>query len=288
MKSISRTILSLLSSLMILSFAATAAEPIVIQLWPDGAPTDNGLDPANEHYKGASLYAIANAELWLFPAKKPNGTAIVCAPGGGYAMAATAHEGKDWADWMNAQGITFAVLKYRMPNGHDKVPLEDGRRAMQIMKEKASEYGFNPEKIGIMGSSAGGHFAAMLATMYGEPQYRPAFQILLYPVITMDESTHAGTKRNLLGESPTPQMADKYSLEKQVTADTPPAFIILAADDKTVPAINSLRYAESLQAAGIPYSLHVYPDGGHGFGFRDTFRFKPEWTADLSHWLRER
>ncbi len=282
--------MKLLSAILLLlsSFAAFAAEPIVIPLWPEGAPTDNGLDPAKEYYKGPSLYDNATAELWLYPAKIPNGTAIICAPGGGYKMAATRHEGKDWADWMNAQGITFAVLKYRMPNGHDNVPLEDGRRAMQLMKEKAPEYGINPDKIGIMGSSAGGHFAATLATLYGDKQFRPAFQILLYPVITMTEATHAGSRTNLIGEKPTPEMVKKYSLENQVTADTPPAFIILAADDRVVPPINSLRYAESLQEAGVPYSLHIYPDGGHGFGFRDSYRFKPDWTAELSHWLRER
>lgn len=265
---------------------ALAAEPIKIKLWPDGAPTKNGFEGVEEEWNGPKVFKVSDPELWIYPAKKPNGQAVVAAPGGGYHLLSTDNEGTMFVDWMNAQGITFAILKYRLPNKHSEVPLEDARRAMQIMREKASEYGYKPNKVGIMGSSAGGHFAAMLATMYGDKQYRPDFQILLYPVITMTEATHGGTRTNLLGDNPTAAQIEKYSLENRVDADTPPAFIILAANDKTVPPINSLKYAEVLQANNVPYTLHIYPKGAHGFGFRDTMVYKPEWSAELSRWLR--
>lgn len=191
------------------------------------------------------------------------------------------------ADWMNRQGITYAVLKYRMPNGHSTVPLEDSRRAISIAREKASEWGVNPNKIGIMGSSAGGHFAATLATMYGDEKYRPDFQILLYPVISMDSITHKGSRDNLLGKNASAADIEKYSLQNRVTSSTPPAFIALSADDGAVPPMNALGYAEALIRDKVPVSLHMYPVGGHGWGYKEAFKYKREWTAELEKWLAE-
>ena len=264
----------------------SAAEPMKIKLWSNGAPTKNGLEGTEERWEGAKVYEVSEPELWVYQAEKPNGMAVIACPGGGYKYLSTDNEGTMFIDWMNERGITFAILKYRLPNGHSEVPLEDARRAMEIMRTQGKEFGVNPNEIGTMGSSAGGHLAATLATMYSSPMYRPDFQILLYPVITMTDKTHKGSRTNLLGENPTAGEIEKYSLENRVDAQTPPAFIILASDDNAVKPINSLRYAEKLQENKVPYSLHIYPSGGHGFGFRDTYTYKPQWSAELDRWLK--
>lgn len=276
--------------MLILSFAAMkAADPkmIEIPLWPDGAPTSNGLENKTEVNKNNRASDVSNPVLYVFPASKPNGKMVIACPGGGYARLAMDHEGLDMTDWMNRQGITYAVLKYRMPNGHSTVPLEDSKKAISIAREKASEWGVDPAKIGIMGSSAGGHFAATLATMFGDPQYRPDFQILLYPVISMDSITHKGSRDNLLGKEAGAAYIEKYSLQNRVGPDTPKAFIALSADDGAVPPLNSLRYAEALIGNKVPVSLHIYPTGGHGWGYKEAFKYKREWTAELEKWLSE-
>ena len=275
-----------ISMLALGCLAMSAVEPVKIKLWPNGAPTKNGLEGTEERWEGAKVYEVSEPELWVYKAEKPNGMAVVACPGGGYKYLSTDNEGTMFIDWMNERGITFAILKYRLPNGQSEVPLEDARRAMEIMRTQGKEFGVNPNEIGIMGSSAGGHLAATLATMYGSPMYRPDFQILLYPVITMTDKTHKGSRTNLLGENPTADQIERYSLENRVDAQTPPAFIILASDDNVVVPNNSLRYAEQLQDHKVPYSLHIYPSGGHGFGFRDTYTYKPQWSAELDRWLK--
>lgn len=283
-----KQILSLaLSALLLGAGAANAADPIKVKLWPNGAPTKNGHEGTPEVWEDAHAMKVSDPELWIYPAKKPNGQCVILAPGGGYRFLSTVNEGTSFANWFNTQGITLAVLKYRLPNGHSEVPIEDGRRAIQIMRENAKKYNYSPDKVGIMGGSAGGHFAATLATMYGEPQYRPDFQILLYPVISMTDITHAGSRTHLLGKNPSKTDIEKYSLENRVNAQTPPAFIVLSTDDKTVDPLNSLYYVESLQKNHVPYSLHVYPVGGHGFGWKDTMPYKAEWGTELSRWLRD-
>lgn len=275
-----------MSMLVLGCLTMSAAEPLKIKLWPNGAPSKNGLEGTEERWEGAKVYEVSESELWVYKAEKPNGMAVVACPGGAYEYLSTDNEGTMFIDWMNERGITFAILKYRLPNGHSEVPLEDARRAMEIMRTQGKEFGVNPDEIGIMGSSAGGHLAATLSTMHGSPMYRPDFQILLYPVITMTDKTHKGSRTNLLGENPTADQIERYSLENRVSEQTPPAFIILAADDNIVDPINSLRYTEKLQAHKVPYSLHIYPGGGHGFGFRDTYTYKPQWSAELDRWLK--
>lgn len=264
-----------------------AVEPVKIKLWPKGAPTKNGHEGTAEKWVGPKVYEVSDPELWVYPAKNPNGMAIIDAPGGGYKYLSTDNEGTMMIDWMNTQGITFAILKYRTPNGHCEVPTEDARQAMKIMRERAKEFGVNRDEIGVMGSSAGGHFAATAATLYGKKEYRPDFQILLYPVISMTGITHKGTKTCLLGANPPKKQIKKYSLENQVNGDTPPAFIVLAADDAAVPPMNSILYAKELQRNGVPYALHIYPSGGHGFGFKETNPYKQQMTSELERWLRK-
>lgn len=226
------------------------------------------------------------ALLYVYPASHPNGMAVICCPGGGYSHLAIDKEGRDMADWMNAQGITFAVLKYRMPKGDKTVPLSDAEKAMSIMKKHAAEWKFDAHKIGIMGSSAGGHLAASLANLAQEG-LRPAFQVLFYPVITMQGPTHQGSRDNLMGKNPSEADLKRFSLEEQVTAQTPPAFITLSADDRAVPPTNTLNYVLALDRNHIPVSLHMYPVGGHGWGYRDNFTYKRQWTGELEKWFRE-
>lgn len=272
---------------LLLSFLTglQAQKPIILPVWEQGAPESNGLTNSNEKDAGRTQHAN-EAQLYVYPAAHPNGMTIVCCPGGGYAHLAMQHEGTDMAAWMNSQGITLAVLQYRMPNGHKNVPSSDAYQAIRLLKQHAEEWHIDSNKIGIMGASAGGHLAATVANL-APADVRPAFQILLYPVITMGEGTHQGSRENLLGKQATETDVHDFSMELRVNEQTPKAFIALSSDDRAVPPGNSLNYATSLGKAGIPYSLHVYPIGGHGWGFRDSFPYKRQWTGELEKWLRE-
>lgn len=275
-----------LLSISLLFFSATlfAQKPIEIKVWPNGAPNSNGITTAEKQIDESRVSDVTVPTLTIYRAAKPNGMAIVACPGGGYVRLATAHEGHDMAAWFNAQGITYAVLKYRMPNTHHDVPLSDALQAIRIMKQHAEEWGYN--KVGIMGSSAGGHLASTAATHFTEDS-RPDFQILFYPVVSMVNPTHQGSKDNLLGKTPSQEMLNLYSNEKQVTPQTPPAFIMHSCDDKAVPVSNSIDYYTALVKNGVSASLHIYPIGGHGWGFRDNFIYKRQWTGELEKWLRE-
>ena len=174
-----------------------------------------------------------------------------------------------------------------MPGGNHEIPLSDAQQAMRIMRQHAKEW--NIQKLGIMGSSAGGHLASTVATHYTDAETKPDFQILFYPVITMDASyTHAGSRKNLLGQSPSEELVKLYSNELQVNAQTPPAFIMHSSNDKTVPVANSVNYYMALIRNHVENcSLHTYPTGGHGWGYRDSFEYKRQWTGELEKWLRE-
>ena len=226
--------------------------------------------------------------ITVYTPKNPTGKTVLMCPGGGYTHQATAHEGHDMADWFNAQGITYAVLKYRLPYGDHTIPLADAEQAMRILRKYPAELGVDPQKIGIAGASAGGHLASTLATHYSSPETRPDFQILFYPVVSMDANkTHMGSRINLLGENPSDELVKLYSNELQVTPDTPKAFIMLSSDDGAVPPANSIDYYTALIANKVPATLHAYPVGGHGWGFRDKFPYKRQWTGELEKWLSE-
>lgn len=277
-------LLMLLTGLSLLK----AQEPIVMNLWPDEAPNSNGLTGVEEDLKGGRVTNVVNPSITVHRPAKPNGMAILMCPGGGYARLAMNHEGHDMAPWMNALGITYVVLKYRMPNGHDEVPLSDAEQAIRLIRQHAQEWGINPQCIGVMGASAGGHLAASLATLYTSDETRPDFQVLFYPVISMRPGiTHAGSRTNLLGSEPTAALEEKYCLERRVNSRTPQAFLMLSADDKSVPPANSLGYFQALLEHNVPATMHIYPIGGHGWGFRDSFTYKRQWTEELEKWLRE-
>ena len=266
------------------SSSLLAQKPIVIKLWPDGAPNTNGITTAEKPLENGRVTDVTEPTLTIYPAHKPNGMAIVACPGGGYVRLAMNHEGHDMASWFNGQGITLAVLKYRMPNTHHDVPLSDALQAIRIMKEHADEWKI--DQVGIMGASAGGHLASTAATHFTDDS-RPDFQILFYPVVTMKNATHQGSKNHLLGENASQDLVELYSNELQVTPNTPPAFIMHSSDDRSVPVSNSLDYYSALIKNGVSATMHLYPIGGHGWGYNDYFIYKRQWTGELEKWLRE-
>lgn len=276
------------SILLSVATMLSAQNTFELPLWPAGAPNSNGLTGTEEDLEGGRVANVITPSITVYKADKPNGVAIIMCPGGGYARLAMNHEGHDMAPWLNTQGITYIVLKYRMPNGHYEVPLSDAEQAIRLVRQHAKEWNIRPDRIGIMGASAGGHLAASLATLYSSDETRPDFQILFYPVISMVPGvTHGGSRQNLLGNNPSQELEDKYTLEKQVNAHTPQAFIMLSADDGAVPPANGIHYFEALLQHQVPATLHVYPTGGHGWGFRDAFTYKRQWTGELEKWLRE-
>lgn len=277
------TTLLLTIALFIASLHAQERQPIDIPLWENG-PTEKNTDEGKAYDDGAHIYQ-PSIRVFL-PGGKNTGRAIVMCPGGGYTMLAYGHEGYDFAPYFTQQGIALIVVKYRMPHGNHKVPMADLCEAMRVVKAHAGEWDIDPDNIGVMGFSAGGHLASTLATHYPK-ELKPAFQILFYPVITMDEAfTHPGSRENLIGKAPEQRLIDYYSNEQQVNAETPRAFIALSDDDDVVPVENSLRYYNALHQHGVPVSLHIYPTGGHGWGYNDSFLFKKAVLNELADWLR--
>lgn len=224
--------------------------------------------------------------VFLPASELATGRAVVACPGGGYSGLAVNHEGYDWAPYFNKQGIALIVLKYRMPKGDRTLPISDAEAAMKMVRDSADVWNLNPNDIGIMGSSAGGHLASTIAT-HAPEALRPNFQILFYPVITMDKSfTHMGSHDNLLGKDASADLEKEFSNEKQVTKETPRAFIVYSDDDKVVPPANGVNYYLALNKKGVPSVLHIYPTGGHGWGIREDFLYKSEMQNELTSWLR--
>ena len=205
----------LLLSFLFATTMLSAQKPVELPLWPNGAPNNNELTNSGQNHNNEWVSDVTTPTLTVYPASHPNGMAIIMCPGGGYGGLAMKHEGHDMAPWFNTQGITYAVLKYRMPNGHHEVPLSDAEQAIRMVREHAAEWGVNPQRVGIMGASAGGHLAASLATLYSSDKTRPDFQILFYPVISMQKGvTHGGSRKNLIGENPSQELEQKYSIER--------------------------------------------------------------------------
>lgn len=281
----------LLLAFCIGSLAGQAQTNPAFPLWPNGAPGALGNQDKD----------IPTLTPFLPDKDKATGAALVICPGGGYAGLA-AHEGKDYARFLNEYGIAGFVLKYRLGSGGYRHPamLQDAARAVRTVRARAAEWDLDPKRIGIMGSSAGGHLASTLLTHFdaGNPNdadaverqsSRPDLGILCYAVITMGEFTHQGSKNNLLGKDPAPELVRNLSNELQVTKDTPPCFIWHTWEDPAVPVENSLQFAAALRKAGVPFDLHIYQKGGHGLGL-GTREWDPEkrhpWTKDCVYWLK--
>lgn len=271
----------LLTSHVAMAIDSLPTDTLVWNLW-EMLPSDAGIQEPEEEL-GWGTRLVQHPTLTIFLPAHPSGQAVLCCPGGGYWTVCHKHEGSDMAEWFCSQGITLAVLRYRMPNTHHTIPMEDACRAMQMLRDSSF---LHLTQIGVMGFSAGGHLAATLATHYPSEQLRPDFQILVYPVITMDAKvTHMGSREALLGMRPDSALVAYYSNEQHVDSLTPPAFLVLSGDDDLVPIANSLRYYQALQQAEVPAVLHMYPTHGHGWGFNPT-PFHDLWIAQLSAWLQ--
>src|ERR1043166_8986635 len=272
-----------------IGFLAQAQDPL--PLWPDGAPGA----------LGKSTNDIPTLTPYPAAADKASGAAIVVCPGGGYGGLAN-HEGADYALYLNQYGITAFVLRYRLGSHGYRHPrmLEDAQRALRFVRARADEWKIDPKRVGIMGSSARGHLASTALTHFDagkadapdpveRQSSRPDLGILCYPVISMGPMTHRGSKENLLGKDPSPDLVELLSNEKQVTHDTPPCFIWHTAEDKAVKVENSLEFAAALQRHGVPFDLHVYQKGAPGIGLQDKppFNHVHPWAKDLVFWLEQ-
>ena len=270
--------------------AQTSNQPAPIPLWANGSPGAKGDAPED----------IPSVQLYQPPADRASGAAIVVCPGGGYGHLAR-HEGHDIALWLNDIGVTAVVLKYRLgPKYQHPAMMRDALRAIRYTRSKASEWKIDPNRVGVMGFSAGGHLASTAATQFnvGDPNAsdpieklssRPDLLILGYPVVTMtDPFAHKGSRRNLLGENPPGQLIDLMSSEKQVTDQTPPTFLFHTGDDPVVPVENSLMFALALRKKKVPYELHVYEHGRHGVGLASDDPALNTWPRLLENWLRAR
>ncbi len=284
---------------LFISFAATAQD-FKMKVWPDGAPDHNGMDKPEETFNVTHVRNVSEAEMYVYlPEKELNtGAAVVICPGGGYWVEAMGHEGYDIAEWLKKRGIAGIVLKYRLPYGHHEIPSGDVRRTIRIVRENASKWGIDPMKIGLAGSSAGGHLAATAGTRfdYGNPDgtspleklsSRPDFMLLLYPVISFrEEFGHMGSRTNLIGEGNKWELVERYSNELHVTSETPPTFLVLADDDKVVVPRNSIAFYMALKENNVPAEMHIFAQGGHGFGMRENNIPADQWPDLFYKWLR--
>jgi len=283
------------------------SQTVTLKLWPEGIPgskTDPSYVEKITITEGKTIRCekVVTPDLTVFlPApEKSNGAAVMICPGGGYGALAFDHEGNAIAKWLNDNGIAGIILKYRLPSDlimKDKSigPLQDAQEAMRIIRRHAEEWKIDPKKVGVIGFSAGGHLASTISTHYAEKVYdvkdntsaRPDFSLLIYPVVSMDTLvTHRGSRNNLLGLKPGDDLVRRFSNELQITADTPPAFLVHSSDDDAVPVMNSIGYYKGLQKNKIPAELHIFQKGGHGYGLAIGRGTESSWPDLCIKWLK--
>ena len=293
----------LMAAAFILNCQFSHAQQKVISLYGKEVPNSKAA-PADyiEHIDSFGLIRnVTDPDLTVYlPEKgKSTGTAVIICPGGGYAVLASPEKSAAVAREFNKIGITAFVLKYRLP--HDAImidktiaPLQDGQMALLLVRRRAAEWGINPNKIGLAGFSAGGHLASTVATQFNRPvienkaniSLRPDFLILIYPVTLFDTLIASGVRERLIGTMPSAALLDQYSNEKHVTPNTPPTFLVHAADDEDVPVKNSLAFFSALTNAHVKAEMHIYQTGGHGFGLDNPSR-KEKWFSWCRNWLKE-
>jgi len=295
----------ILSSFLLISGAVFAQE--IIPLWDKGDIPNYKKSEGKEMIPPRDIVFIKNVqiptlEIFLPSKQNANGLAVLICPGGGYTGVAYDWEGTDYAKWFNSQGIAAFVLKYRMPQAESvitsyKAPIQDAQRAIRYIRYHATKFNIQKNKVGVIGSSAGGHLASTLGTHLDIAYYtpkdsidreniQPNFMMLIYPVISMkDGVTHMGSKRKLLGETPTEDLVSIFSNELQVSEKTPPAFIIHSGDDKAVPVENSIRMYQALVKNKVKATMHIYPAGGHGYSLGKSKKRAPDWSNLAAEWL---
>ncbi len=303
----------LLAALTLVSTALTmnaANAPLVIPLWPEGVPPAVRTDvPAAKGPVGPEqvdengrVTHVSEPTLTVVPAgiDRPTGTAVIICPGGGYVGLSREREGYQYARWLSTLGVTSFILTNRLGEWGHPAPLQDVLRAIRIVRSRAAEFKIDPARLGVMGSSAGGHLAASAGTLFDNPagktgaaldsvNARPDFLILMYPVITMaDPAAHTGSRKALIGEHPSPELLELASLEKQVTAATPPTLLIHTQEDKSVPVENSILFFQALTRAHVPAEMYLFEHGAHGMGMRDGLGTASDWPKRAEEWLRDR
>ncbi|HSR60573.1 MAG TPA: alpha/beta hydrolase [Robiginitalea sp.] len=299
---------TVLCTVLMITMLNGTSQEYQLPLWPEGQIAYRiDSDEAERHETDGILrisrVQVPGLDVYLPDPDKRTGKAVLIFPGGGYQILAYHWEGTDFARLLRDNGIAGIVVKYRLPVSKSLespawVPLSDAQRALRLCRERAASWGIDPEKIGVMGFSAGGHLAASLSTQYDARAYperdaidresaRPAFSALVYPVITFTRpSLHSGSREALLGKTPVDSLVRFFSPELQIDSLTPPAFLVHAADDTAVPLANSQLYFEALRAKGVPASLHVFPKGGHGFALGRDDAYLRRWTDLLLAWIQ--
>ena len=274
--------------IIVLFSIGAKSQPIELPVWPKGAPNSNEIANAPKVENGKSAAVDPDAKIFVYlPESKSATAAVVICPGGGYGGLAMAHEGHDVAKWLNTQGVAGIVLKYRMPNGHHQVPLSDARQALRIVRENAAKWNIDKNKVGISGSSAGGHLASTVATHFTDNLTRPDFAVLFYPVISSDTTiSHRGSFNNLMGKNPAKELLKLYSNELQVTPQTPPTLLFHSDDDRGVPVQNSIEFYLALKRNKVPATMYIFPVGGHGWGMKPTFLYHEQWKELMILWLK--
>jgi len=294
--------------LSVLTVLTINGQPQVLKLWPDGIPGSKN-DPSyveniittEGRVTRANNVVTPDLTVYLPDPATANGTAVLICPGGGYGTLAFDHEGNAIAQWLNDNGIAGIILKYRLPSARimaDKStgPLQDAQEAMRVIRRNAASWKIDPGKVGVIGFSAGGHLASTISTHYADKVYevkdnisaRPDFSLLIYPVITMDTTfTHRGTRNNLIGPDPTEKNVFRFSNEKQVNAETPPAFLVHSSDDNAVPVLNSISYYEALVRNKVAAELHIFQKGGHGYGLAPKGGTESSWPGLCLIWLKK-
>jgi acetyl esterase/lipase len=304
-----KSYLTLVSVFIINTWIYAQQQPVELKLWENIVPGNNCvegeeiIEDNNPNLPDRHVWNINSPTLTVYlPAQKvTNMTAVVICPGGGYRLLALDKEGHDVARWLNELGVAGLVLKYRMPcpskGNYTPLPLLDVQRAIRLVRSKASEWGIDPKKIGVMGFSAGGHLTTTIATHFDNGNQtdkdpverfscRPDFIIPVYPVVSFTkEYSHTGSRKNLLGENPSADWLKLYSNEYQVTKNTPPAFIVHTQDDP-VAVENSIDFYLALKKAGIPAEMHLYAEGGHGYGLRKIGKPVENWSQRCEDWMR--
>ena len=288
--------------LLVSAFACAApSDGTVIPLWPEGVPSQIGT-VADEIWENGGVANVQEPTLTFYAGAtdRPSGTAVIVCPGGGYTRLSWTREGVQYAHWLSQQGITVFVLKSRLKEYGHPHPLQDVLRAIRHVRAHAADYGIDPTRIGVMGSSAGGHLAASASTLFDHADgktgadidaisARPDFAILMYPVISMaDGVTHEGSRRNITRDTGDPDLLGLMSLENQVTAQTPPTLLIHTQDDKSVPVANALRYYAALCEAGVPGELYIFQHGPHGMALKPGLGTASEWPDRARDWLQDR
>jgi acetyl esterase/lipase len=274
-----------------LAALARAQDPTTLLLWSNGAPGALGSEDVDK----------PSLTVFLPTKNQVNGTGVIVCPGGSYTALASNHEGRQVANWLNSLGIVAFVLKYRLgPRYHHPVELGDGQRALRLVRAHAAEYGVAPDRVGVMGFSAGGHLAATMGTHFDDGSAadpdpiqragsRPDFLVLGYPVISLTTPyTHQGSLHNLLGANPDPKLMQSLSNELQVTAQTPPTFLFHTTEDKTVPVENSVLFYLALRKAGVAAEMHIFERGPHGVGLALRDPALGMWPELLTNWFRAR